>query len=435
MRSAACCDAGRAHAQLREPVAASADASAPLDPASRRRASAIDRSDGDVAGRAVAAVSAQTRPRSRWPLTSRVAARFRGSGGGGSCDPRRQVQQIVAMVAALTLEGAGPPLQLVAPRRVAAAARPAAAASAIAAALGSAERVGRVRRSSRSRAILRRRRGRPASRPLAVRRRPRATSSRTSQRVAQPGEDARRQDRRRRPVPADPLRSTSRWPARLPLSTVETYSGRQRLERARVVPVVEVAAVALHAAPASPKRLARAVEQPRRRDSSRSRRRPGSPAAPGRCWSGWCAVATTGRRMLLEVVRRQPVVLRGRRRSRRTARSVARSLCRKTPLRGRERGRRGGAAAGSATRRATGDDEPQRQQRRRRQRATAGRSATSATAIAATASAGANHIDRNEAGQIVRGGRAGRRWRSSTPAGCACVDEHPRQRAARSRRG
>ena len=43
--------------------------------------------------------------------------------------------------------------------------------------------------------------------------------------VAQPAEGSRRQDRAVRPARADPLRSTSRWPARLPLSTVETYSG------------------------------------------------------------------------------------------------------------------------------------------------------------------------------------------------------------------
>ena len=39
---------------------------------------------------------------------------------------------------------------------------------------------------------------------------------------------------------SNPRGSTRRWPARFPLSTVETYQRRQWPERKRVVPVEEV---------------------------------------------------------------------------------------------------------------------------------------------------------------------------------------------------
>ena len=116
-------------------------------------------------------------------------------------------------------------------------------------------------------------------------------------------------DRLRRRARAGPARSVSRWPARLPLSTVETYSGAQRLQRLRVVPVVEVAAVALQAAPSCASVVVGALEQLGRPRGSRSRTRPGWPAAPGPMLVGEVRCATTRDRVLLEVVGRQPVVL------------------------------------------------------------------------------------------------------------------------------
>ena len=194
------------------------------------------------------------------------------------------------MVGARTLEGVGPPPQFLVRRRLRPRSpppRPRAVARSVAAALSVS---GRFSRS--------------ASKSLDLVQHVSANQRRTALRLASgavrgprpAGRAACRAARQRCGAAArcvsisssKPLRSTSRWPTRLPLSTVETYSGRQRLERTRVVPVVEVAAVTLHPGQRA-ERLAACGRAAGRRCNSRSRRRPGPPGAPCRCWSGWCA--------------------------------------------------------------------------------------------------------------------------------------------------
>ena len=141
--------------------------------------------------------------------------------------------QLVERVAALVLEGAGPPLQLaagarfgradeLARRRRHALQEPGTTPTGCA---------GVFRRCSRSRASLandvgrHRRRSRagavPACRPAV----PRASSNTTSSVSPSPAKTAGRKIRSPA-IPFRPAASVSRWPARLPLSTVETYSGR-----------------------------------------------------------------------------------------------------------------------------------------------------------------------------------------------------------------
>ena len=212
----------------------------------------------------------------------------------GKRRPGGEVQQVVAMVGAGPLEGAGPPLQF----RVGAS--------------GS-----RRSRPPRPRAATSSRRG-----ALSVRRSLLQICLQAldlAQHVAGPAEcdprlptgEARgprpaaraacRAGRRRRAAAAPacstsssrPLRSTSRCAGQVAAVHRRDVARRQRLERPRVVPVVEVAAVALHAGQRA-ERLAGCGRAVGRRSSSRSRRRPGSPAAPCRCSSGWCATRRTG---------------------------------------------------------------------------------------------------------------------------------------------
>ncbi len=76
---------------------------------------------------------------------------------------------------------------------------------------------------------------------------PRATSSRTFSRVAQARQRRDAVASSSRSIPANRRGAPAGCPARLPLSTVETYSGNSGLSERRVVPVVEMAAVTLHA--------------------------------------------------------------------------------------------------------------------------------------------------------------------------------------------
>ena len=100
----------------------------------------------------------------------------------------------------------------------------------------------------RSRAVGRGRR-RPAGRP-AVRRRPPPTAAdarTSSDGVLDPGERRAARGSGRSTISRQACASAMRWPARLPLSTDETYFGSSGRQLARVVPVVEVAAEALEA--------------------------------------------------------------------------------------------------------------------------------------------------------------------------------------------
>ena len=84
---------------------------------------------------------------------------------------------------------------------------------------------------------------------------------------------------------------------------------QQRLQRPRVVPVVEVTPVPLERLHACERAwpCARAVGRP---SGSRSRRRPGWRATPGPCWSATCDARRSATGCSWIVVRRQPVVLR-----------------------------------------------------------------------------------------------------------------------------
>ncbi len=79
----------------------------------------------------------------------------------------------------------------------------------------------------------------------------------------------------------------SRWPARLPLSTDDTYCGLEPAQVARVVPVVEVAAEPLEPVDGGERRL-EALHHLDACRSSRSRGPSRSPAGTSRCSSATC---------------------------------------------------------------------------------------------------------------------------------------------------
>ena len=169
---------------------------------------------------------------------------------------------------------------------------------------------------------------------------------------------------------------------------------RQRLERPRVVPVVEVAAVALQ--PVQRARASRAVRSMQLAGArcSRSRRPPGWRAATGRCWSATCG-ARAPARVLLEVVGRQPVVLGVDEASRRSARSCARRGRRNARLvgdRAAARARRSGRLSHQAISGRGQPQQPGAAARRRAHRLASHGQRRAAAAAGATA--GAIHIDR-----------------------------------------
>ena len=107
---------------------------------------------------------------------------------------------------------------------------------------------------------------------------------------------------------SSPCLSATRQPNRLPLSTVRQVPRRKRLQRAGVVPVVEVPPVFLHAGQMS-RRSARAARPVGRARCNRGRGQPGSRRARGRRWlarsggrpgrrgpPGNCPEAASGRR-------------------------------------------------------------------------------------------------------------------------------------------
>ena len=104
------------------------------------------------------------------------------------------------------------------------------------------------------------------------------------------------------------LDSASRWPARLPLSTDDTYAGSSAVQVARVVPVVQVPAEPFEAADGRERRL-QALHHLERPDptevASRHGRQQVHPDVRRRG-----AMGDDRRGIVLEVVGRQPVVLR-----------------------------------------------------------------------------------------------------------------------------
>ena len=146
-----------------------------------------------------------------------------------------------------------------------------------------------------------------ASPVVADRRRPPRAVKRD--RVADPGERGADRKRLVDHLAAGVGRASSRWPARLPLSTDDTYCGLEPAQVARVVPVVEVPAEAFEAGRswrASPRgaRPSRRVPiQPKSRAVTVDSRYIPMFVGEVRC-------ATTGVGIVLEVVGRQAVVLR-----------------------------------------------------------------------------------------------------------------------------
>ena len=136
--------------------------------------------------------------------------------------------------------------------------------------------------------------------------------------------------------------TASRWPHRLPLSTVDTYMRQQRRARLRVVPVEEVAAVARQRRQRGERRLQPRRAAPACRSSRTARahsRRQQVQADVG----GRGAVRHHVVRRGLQVVGRQVVVFGDRRSARTGARCRARCLAgRRWSAAGRARARRGG---------------------------------------------------------------------------------------------
>ena len=108
-----------------------------------------------------------------------------------------------------------------------------------------------------------------------------------------------------RSVPRSRWRAPADWRpgCRYPPSK---HSGEQRLERTGVVPVEEVAAIALHATRVSNVFCVRSSNL-RGGAIAEIVGRQVRQAAPCRCSSGWCAAQRPGR-ILLDIVRRQPVL-------------------------------------------------------------------------------------------------------------------------------
>ena len=121
----------------------------------------------------------------------------------------------------------------------------------------------------------------------------------------------------------------------MPLSTDETYSGGSGLPDLRVVPVVEMPLVSLQRSPSCPCAFAVRSEELAGRDvaeivGGQIREQRESHVRRRR------AVRDHRDRMLLLVVRRQPLVVRAHEASRRTPMSGARALRRKSDLLGPE---------------------------------------------------------------------------------------------------
>ncbi len=221
-----------------------------------------------------------------------------------------------------------------------------------------------------------------------------------------------------RPARAAPRAGSCRCPARLPLSTAETYSGASGSQRLRVVPVVEMPLVALHRAHRV-QRVRRAHEELAGRNVAevvggevrqqreahvggrgpvRDGRRPDAP--------GSCPAAANG-----------PAV---RRRSRRTPRSGAPAARRKSNLVRRRAVRRAGERPADPP-----GDAAARANHSSRIGAAAGHAARADDAIrkaAAAASHGANAIDRSAAARLAAVARtlAARTVGSPAPDGFHC---------------
>ena len=183
------------------------------------------------------------------------------------------------------------------------------------------------------------------------------------------------------------LPSAIRWPARLPLSTVETYRGSSGRRSPRVVPVVEVAAEALErvacvASVASSRSTVSSDADPAE-VAGGDRREQVEPDVRRRR-----AMRDDRLRILLEVVGRQDVVLRpdeGLEEAPGAARDRAQEPARPRRRAARRRRRRGGRLTQRAT---SGESTHSEHERRRDQPAPpAATSATSAAAAAASTTA------------------------------------------------
>ena len=172
---------------------------------------------------------------------------------------------------------------------------------------------------------------------------------------------------------------------------------RQRLQRLRVVPVVEVA---LGSAPArsSCAACSPCARRAGRPGCSRSRRRSGSPAARAPCWSATCD-ARPRRPDAPGSCRAAASGPPGRRRSRRTPRSCARACAGSgSGPRLRRASRR---ASGRLIHQAIAGDDAARAAGSARPPASAGGAASARWTAAATAMAGAIHIERIDAASAV----------------------------------